>query len=149
MPSGKCKGVAGVGDFRAGGAEDDLDDVQADGDVRMIQEAEPCLGAADEGFLLGGIDGVGGAAEAVGGARFYLDEDEGLLFAAYQVDLAAVRRAEVAVEDLEAVPAQMPGGELLPLAAEAQVRGLRRRGRGGAGRPGEKSCDEWGKGHGF
>jgi hypothetical protein len=29
------------------------------------------------------------------------------------------------------------------------VRGLRRRGRGGAGRPGEKSCDEWGKGHGF
>jgi hypothetical protein len=26
---------------------------------------------------------------------------------------------------------------------------LSRRGRGAAGRPGEKSCDEWGKGHGL
>ena len=143
--------VSCVGDLGGRGGEDDLDYVDADGDIGVAEEAQPGLCAGDDGLLLGGIDGIGGADEGAGGARFYFDEDEGLFFAADEVDFAAMGGTEVAVEDFEAAAAEVAGGEALAPAAEEEVRGqpgVRRRGRGAAGRPGEKFCDEWGKGHG-
>jgi hypothetical protein len=56
--------------------------------------------------------------------------------------------AEIPVEDLEAAPAQMARGEALAHPAEAEMLRLSRGGRGAAGEPGEKFCDEWGRGHG-
>jgi len=138
-----------VGDLGATGAEDDFDDIEADGNQGIAEKTEPGVGAANEGLLFRGVDGIGRTAKAAESAGLYLDEDEGFLFAADDVDLAAVLGTEVAEEDLEAVTPEMAGGELLPLAAEAQVLGFSRRGRGGTGGPGEKFCDEWGKGHGF
>jgi hypothetical protein len=43
----------------------------------------------------------------------------------------------------------VPGGQALARPPEAQVRRLRRRGRGAAAQPGEKFCDESGRAHGF
>ena len=147
--SGKSQRIPGVGNLRAVGADDDLDDVQTYGDIGIGEEAQPGLRAADEGFFLGGIDRVGWAAGAAGGAGFYLDKDEGLFFPADQVDLAAALGAEVAVENFEAAAPEMAGGKTLTKAAQAQVRGLSWRGKGAGVQPGEKSCDEWGKDHGF
>ena len=147
--AGKGEGVPGEGDLRTAGAVDDLDDIEADGDAGMAQEAQPGLRAADEGLFLGGIDGIGGTPGTARGACLDLDEDEGLLLAADEVDLAAIWRTKVAVEDFEAAAPEMPGGKPLANAPEPQVLGLRRRGRGAAGRPGEKFCDESGKVHGL
>ena len=104
MP-GEGQRVAGKGDFRTAWAEDDLDDIDADGDGGMAKEAEPGLRAADEGILFVGIDGIRGTAKGAGRTGLDLDENEGVFFPADEVDLAAVRRTEVAVEDFEAEPA--------------------------------------------
>ncbi len=137
-----------MGDLGALAAEDDLDDVDAHGNIRVAQEPQPRLRAAGNGLFLPRIDSIRRPSGSAGSAGFDLDEDERFLLAADEVDLAAMRRAKVAIEYFEAATAQMPRGEPLTLAAQSQVRGLRGRGRGGTGRPGEKSCDEWGKGHG-
>ena len=132
--------------------DDDFDDVNADGDDRVSQEAEPGVGAASERFFLVGRHGVRWAAEGAGSPRFYLDEDEGFFMAADDVDLAAMRGAEITVKDFEAEPAEVPGREALAAAPQEEMGGLgrvRRRGGVAAGRPGEKFCDVWGKGHGL
>ena len=143
------EGVAGEGYLGAPGAEDYFHDVHADGDVGVAQHPEPGLSTADQGFFLGFVHGVGGAAQSFRRAGFYFDEDEGLLFAADQVYLAAGIGAEVAVEDFVAVAAQVAGGGLLSLAAQAEVGRLRRRRREYLAQRGEKFCDESGRGHGF
>ncbi len=131
------------------GTEDDLDNIDPDGNSGLVQQVQPRLGAADECLLLVGTDGIRRAPEHPRGACLDLDENERLLLPADQVDLAAVLGPVVAVEDLESLPAQVPGGKALAQPTEPQVRRLRRRGRGAAAPPGEKSCDESGKVHGF
>ena len=136
-----------MGDLGAVRAEDHFHDIQANGDVGIAQESQPGLRAARQGFLFLGIDGIGGPAQSAGGSALYLDEDQRFFLAADQVDLSAVRRPEVAVENLEPATPKMPRGQFLAPASQDQV--LRLRGGGAAPRPGEKSCDESGRGHGL
>jgi hypothetical protein len=50
---------------------------------------EIAAGGVEEGFLLGGSDGFDGATEVIAGAGADLDEDEGVVVAADEVDFAA------------------------------------------------------------
>ena len=102
-------------------------------------------------LLLEARDRLGGCAVADAAPGFDLDEDQrgARLVAANEIDLAAVRRAEVAVENLVAVPPQVALGQPLPLPPQPLVgvfARLRRAGEPPAER-GKKICDESRKAH--
>ena len=107
---GQVEGVGDVGDggLMGGGGDEDFDDVEAEGEIGEVQEAEPGEGALDDAALLVGGDGAEGASEVEARACFYFDKNEGFFFsvAANEVDFASIVSAKIAVEDFEAFSAQ-------------------------------------------
>ena len=100
------EGVSREGDLGAAcPPDDDLYDVYAYGNARGSQQAQPGFRAPRDGLLLGGIHGICRTTEAAWSASLYLDENQGLLFPAYEIDLSAMCRAKVSVEDFEALAA--------------------------------------------
>jgi len=145
---GECERVARQRDMGPAGAEDHLHDIDAHRDGGVAEKAQPRLGPADDCLFLCGIHGIRGTAGTVRGARFYFHEDERLFLAADEIDFASIRRTEIPVEDLEAVAAQVARGEAIANPPRAEMRRLSGRTGIPAEGPGEKFCDEWGKGHG-
>ncbi len=139
------------GDGWRGAGEDDFDDIEAEGGFRIAEEVQPRECAARDEALLTAVDGGGGTAEAGGGAGLHFDEDEGVAVAADEIDLSPVFCAEVAVEDLVPVLAEMFGGEVFAMAAEVARAGAMRRAarrtRKSSGVPGEKCGDGLGRVH--
>lgn len=152
---GHLEGVLDHVDVRLLAFEDDLDDVEADGDlvILVVEEAHPCEGTADDELLLLQIYGLAGLAESGAAAGFDFDEDEGLfLFVpADEVDLTAAGAAVVAVEDAVTVTPEPGGGETLAATAELEMGragGCFTPGEAPTGAPGGKSGDESGKDRG-
>ena len=79
--------------------QSDFDDVEAEENAWPVEKPHPFARAADDQPLFFEIDSKRGPAVEVGGARFYFGEDERFPIAAGDVDLAAFRRAEVAIEN--------------------------------------------------
>ena len=144
------EGVADEGDF--GGVltrGEDFDDVEAEADVGVVEEAEPGHGAPGHAALFVIVDGIGRAAALLAGAGFYFDKDEGLLrfVSAYQVDFAAAGGDEVAIEDAVAVAAEVTGGLILAPLSENNVPRKRLGARLRLAPRGQKSGDGRDKGH--
>jgi len=135
-------------DARFSLADDHLDDVEAEVHLRPVEQSQPRPRAAGGEFLLLAIHRVGGSAFLVAGARLHLGEDERVLrdVAADEIDFTAALRAEIAVENLAAVPAEMFLRE--PFSASSE-RMARIRGRVPPGEPGEKTGDGLDKAHAF
>ena len=112
-----------VADFdEAPTGHDDLDDVVAPGDARVLDLIEVVLGGADDAEFLGEPDGVGGPGALAWFAGLDLDEAEDLTVTGNEVNLAG-GRVVVAGEDFQAEGFEEPGGAVLAAAAESLVGG--------------------------
>ena len=116
----QLEGVFDQVELWPGIVEDDFHDVEAEEDVGIVQQTQPGQRAPGDELLFVPRHGFARRAVAEAAAGFDFDEDEGAagFVAADEIDLAAVRRAEVAVEDFESLPAEVALRESLTLAAQ-------------------------------
>ena len=98
-----------------------LDDIESKENIGIAQQSEPGQGAERNPALLLAVDRFQRTAEILPRASFHLHENERVALAADEIDLAALASAEVAVEDLEAVPAEKARGQFLAVRAEAEM----------------------------
>ncbi len=148
---GQTKGIADQVVFRPLIGDDDLDDIEAEENLRVIQELQPGEGAARDELLFCAGHGFRWGSVGEAAPRFYFDENERLAgpVATNDVHLSALRCAEVAIQDLVAVPPQIPDGEAFAFAAQPLVGIFIRTRRTGAApaERGEKFSDESDKAH--
>jgi len=104
-------------DFRGLAVHPHFHHVEAVIDLRMVQQTQPGERPTGDELLLGEIDGFERRAEVLAAARFHLHKDQRVAapIAADEIDFTTARCAEVAIEDLEVVRAQVAFGE--PFAA--------------------------------
>ena len=98
--------------------QDDLDHIEAEGDIGIIEHAQPGEGAARDAPLLIGVQAIHGPLLFIAAPTFHFDEDERVVMATNQVDLPAARRLEIAVKNLVAIAFEKPGGQLFSARAE-------------------------------
>ena len=127
---------SGLGSFR----DNHLDDIEAEQDIGVIEQAQPGEATARNAFPFVAIDRLEGTAEIFARPRFYLDENESVALAADDIDFAAGASAEVTIQDFVTVPPQEPAGQVLPPRPKPQMPG--RRTRGAVAPPVRKIGDE-------
>ena len=99
---GEGEGVGEVADFEDDAVlGEDFDDVEADFDLGVFEEAEVIEGATGQGATLAGVDGGGGAGPTGNGAGLHFNEDKAVGVAEDEVYLAA-GGAEIGGEEFEA-----------------------------------------------
>jgi len=104
-----------------------LDDVEAEGDVGHVEQAEPMEGStADEG-LFRAIDGIKRASRLLGTTGLYLRKDECLTVTADKIDLPSPGCPEIPAENPPAVVPDMPGSLILSPSAKCQMPRLTKR----------------------
>ncbi len=135
-------------DLRLVVAQPHLDDIEAVIDLRVVEQPQPGQRTAGDELLLGEVHGFDRRSEVLAAPRLHLDEDERVAgpVAADEIDFAAAGRAEVAVENLETLAAQMALRETLPPASESMPQIF----RPAAGKPPpqvRKNADESRKDH--
>jgi len=81
-------------------------DVEAKKNVGVIEHSQPVKAAARDAFLLLSIDRFDWPAEIFPSARFYFHENQRVVVATNDVDLAAAASLEVAVENFVSVTPQ-------------------------------------------
>ena len=89
--------------------------------VGVIQHSQPVESAARNAFLLLSIDRCDRPAEILAGTRLYLDENQRVLIATDDVDLAAAASFEVAVENFVTVTPQEAASQFLPASAAPEM----------------------------
>lgn len=131
--------------------DDNFHDVETEQDVRVVQQPQPGQRAAGDQLLFVARHGFSGRSVAEAAPGFDLHEDKRIAgpVPADEIDLAAVRRAKIPVENLVAVPAEMALGEALAFAPEPLVLVLARlrRAREAPAERGEKFSDGSDKAH--
>jgi hypothetical protein len=124
---GKCERVAEQLEARLRAFQDDnFDDVETEKNVWIIKEPEPGQTAARNSSLLVPIDGIERATEIFSRPRLYFDEDECVVIAADDIDLAAGPAAKITIEDFVTVPPQKPARQFLPASPKPKMFGTRR-----------------------
>lgn len=125
-----------------------LDDIKANEDIRVIEQAEPSESAAGNSLLLLARDRFGRRPKIRARPSLYFNEHERFPMAADDVDFAAGPAAEVPVENFVAVPPEEPTRERFPTRAPFEVFRPRRARRRDATAPLVQTSDDgWGKGH--
>ncbi len=84
-------------------SNNDFHDVETKENVGVIQHSQPVKTAARYAFLLLSIDRCDWPAEIFPSARFYLHENQRVVIATDDVDLAAAAAFEVPVENFVSV----------------------------------------------
>ena len=117
----------------------------------MVEHAQPSQSALGDKLLLLARDGFGGSAVAESAAGFDFNESQRIAgpIPADEIDFAAAGGAEIPVEDLVALTAEVALGEALALAAQPLgliLARFRRAGEAPAERE-EKIADESDKAH--
>ena len=107
--------------------DDNFDDVETKKNVWIIKEPEPGQTAARDSSLLVAVDGVERTSEILSRPRFYFDEDERVVVAANDVDLAAAPAAKITIKDFVTALPQEPAGQSLPASPKPKMFGTRRR----------------------
>jgi hypothetical protein len=120
--------------------DDHLHHIEAEENIRIIQQPEPRESTAGNPFPFVAIDRVQGPAEIFPRPRFDFDENKGVVIPADDIDFAAGAAAKITIQDFVAVPPQKPAGQILPPRAKPQMLG--RRTRRGAAPPVRKIGDE-------
>jgi hypothetical protein len=105
------KGVLYVDDAWRADAEEYTDDVKAEGIEIRLSPGEVLLGQGADGGLLAGGDGLEWMPETDAPAQLHFDEDEGILMAQDQIQLA-VTGAVVALDEGVAPPLKVAQREL-------------------------------------
>ena len=107
--------------------DDYLDYVETKKNVWIIKEPQPGEAATRNSFSLVAIDRVEWTSEIFPRPRFHFDEDERVVVAADDVDLAPGATAKVTIEDFVTAPAQKPASQFLPPTPKPKMLGTRRR----------------------
>ena len=144
------KGVADERDFgRIRARGDNFDNIEAEADVRKVEQAQPGHGALGHAALFVVVDCIGRTSAFLAGARLYLDKNERVLrfVATDEVDFAAARRDKVAVKDAVSVSPEVFLGLLLAPLPEDDVVRKRLGTRVAFAPPAEKSGDGRGRDH--
>ena len=137
----KCEGVPDQLESRRRAFRDNhFDHIEAEQDIGIVEQAQPGQAAARNSFSLVAIDRFERPAEVFPGPRFHLDENERVVIAADDIDLAAGAAAEITIQDFVTVPPQELAGQVLPALPKPQMRG--RRTRRAAAPPVRKIGDE-------
>ena len=102
-------------------SNNDFHDVETKENVGVIQHSQPVEAAARNAFLLLSIDRCDRPAEIFPSARFYFHENQRVLIATDDVDLAAAASLEIAVENLIAVTPQESAGQFLAADAAPEM----------------------------
>lgn len=108
-------------------SDDDFDDVEAKKNLWIIKEPEPGKTAASNSLLLGAIDGVERTSEIFARPCFHFDENESVVIAADNVDLAASASAKIAIEDFIACLPQKLARQFLSASPNPKMLWTRRR----------------------
>ncbi len=103
----------------------DLDDIETKDDIGITQQAEPGQATKRNSTLLLTVHRFKGPAKILPRPCFHLDEYQRIAIAADQIDLASLAPAEIAIENLEAPPAEETRRQLLAARSEAQMTGFR------------------------
>jgi hypothetical protein len=106
--------------------DDHFDDIEPEKNVGIIQEPEPGQTTAGNAFLLVAIDGVKRTPEIFARPRFHFDEDQSVLVAADDVDLAPAPAAKITIEDLVTVRPQEPARQFLAPRSKSKMVGSQR-----------------------
>ncbi len=89
-----------------------FDDVKAEKNVGIVEQTKPGERAARDAFLFLSTHCLNRTAEIFPGARFHFDEDERVVVAANDVDLATAASPKIAIKNFVAVLAQETAGQL-------------------------------------
>jgi hypothetical protein len=103
-----------------------FDNVKAEEDVGVVEHAQPRERTAGDPLLLLLADCFERATEVFARAGFHFNEDERVAVTTNDVDLAAAAAAEVSVENLETLAAQITAGELLAGRAAGEMLAVER-----------------------
>ena len=98
--------------------QDDFDDIEAPRDFPSPEESEPLVGTASDELLLLQVHRVEGASKIGGGAGFDFGEEQQFALSCHDVDFAAMRGAEILVEDFGSIGAQPGSGDFFAAAAD-------------------------------
>ena len=120
-----------------------LDDIESKEDIGIAQQSKPGQATERNPALLLTVHGFKRPAKILPRPCFHLDEYQRVALAADKIDLAALASAEVAIENLEALPAEKTHRQLLAVRPEAQMTGFRR--QKAAAPPAQMSGGESGK----
>jgi len=104
---------------------DDLHDIESEKNVGIIEHSQPRQCAARNALLFLSIDRRERPAKIFPGACFYFDEDERVVVATHDVDLAAASPFEVTIKNFVALPPQEAGGQFLAVSAAPEMLRLR------------------------
>lgn len=112
----------------AGRAHDDLNDVEPVSDIWHVEHAEPFHCAANNEAAFFFVNRIRRASKILdrAGLDFHKNKLPMALVSANDIDLATMRRAEIAVEDFVTMSLKIGGSEVLPCIAEGDVRRLTR-----------------------
>ncbi len=102
-------------------SNNDFHYVETEKNVGVIQHPQPVKTAARDAFLLLPIDRCDRTAEIFSSARFYFHENQRVLVATNDVDLAAAASFEVAVENFVSVTPQEAASQFLPASAAPEM----------------------------
>lgn|GEM_PF-834788 len=86
-----------------------FDHIEAEGNIRHLQQAQPVECSSADQLLFFVIDGIEGASEFLAATGLYLDKDEVLSITAYQIDFSSSGGTEVFSEDLPPLAFKMEG----------------------------------------
>ncbi len=86
--------------------EDYLHDIEAEKNIGIVQHPQPSQAAAGNSFLFLSIDRFERPSEILAGPRFHFHENQGVVVAADDVDLAAAMAPKIAEKNFVAVTLQ-------------------------------------------
>lgn len=84
-----------------------LDHIEAEGNVRHLEESEPVKCPATDKLLLLPIHGIKGASQFFGSTGLHLGKDKRVVVPADEIDFPSPRCAEVSAKNLPTKPFEM------------------------------------------
>jgi len=149
---GKLERVFDEIELRLSLLDDDLHDIEAEQNIRLIEHSQPFQRAARDEFLLGERHRLAGRAVGIALPRldFHEGQDTARAIPAHEIHFATVRSAKIPMEDLVPLPAKIASRQALAHPAQPNIGVLsriRRRGKSSA-KQARKISDESDKVHG-
>ena len=141
----QCEGALDYSDLDGVSCQH-LDDIEAEGNIRHLQQSNPVKRPLADKLLLLPIDRIQGTTEFLGSASLHLREDQSVIIPADEINLSPTGSTKVSPEHLPSKMFQMVCRLILTPVPKGNVRSGTRTQRW-AGRPAQNHVDDTGKVH--
>ena len=101
--------------------DDHLDDIEADENIRIVEQLQPGQRPARNKLLLGRVDGFGWPPEILARARFYFHENERVIVATNDVHFATATATKIPGKNFVTFPPEKRAGQFLSPRAETKM----------------------------